>query len=52
MNRMSEIGGEDVGPSRYTGGSLSHREHVKRLVCILIKIWILFYFSLTTCFNI
>ena len=42
MNRMSEIGGEGVGPSRHTGGSLSHKEHDERLVCILIKIWIFF----------
>ena len=44
MNRMSETGGEGAGPSRHTGGSLSHREHAKRLVRILINIWILFYF--------
>ena len=44
MNRMSEIGGEGAGPSRHTDGSLSHREHAKCLVCILIKIWIFFYF--------
>ena len=44
MNRMSETGGEGVGPSLHTGGSLSHREHAKRLVRILINIWILFYF--------
>ena len=52
MNRMSEVGGEGAGPSRHTGGSLSHREHAKRLIRILIKIWMLFYFSLTTFFNI
>ena len=52
MNRMSKTGGEGVGPSCHTSGSLSHREHVKRLVRILIKIWILFYFSFTICFNI
>ena len=44
MNRMSETGGEGTGPSRHTGGSLSHREYAKRLVRILINIWILFYF--------
>ena len=44
MNRMSETRNERAGPSRYTSGSLSHREHAKRLVCILINIWILFYF--------
>ena len=37
MNRMSETGGEGVGPSCHTGCSLSHREHAKRLVRILIK---------------
>ena len=42
MNRMSETGGEGAGPSRHTGGSLSHREHAKRLVRILINIWIFF----------
>ena len=41
---MSETGGEGAGPSRYAGGSLYHREHAKRLVRILIKIWILFNF--------
>ena len=44
MNRMSKTGGEGAGPSRHTGGSLSHREYAKRLVRILINIWILFYF--------
>ena len=44
MTRMSETGGEGAGPSSHTDGSLSHREHAKRLVCILINIWILFYF--------
>ena len=38
MNRMSETGGEGVGPSCHTGGSLSHMEHAKRLVRILINI--------------
>ena len=38
MNRMSETGGEGIGPSHHTGGSLSHREHGKRLVRILINI--------------
>ena len=42
MNRMSETGGKGVGPSHHTGGSLSHKEHAKRLVCILINIWIFF----------
>ena len=41
---MSETRGEGIGPLCHTGGSLSHREHAKRLVRILIKIWILFYF--------
>ena len=45
MNMMSEIGGEGVGPSRHTGGSLSHMEHAKRLVRILINIWIFFFFN-------
>ena len=44
MNRMSETGGEGVRPLCHTGGSLSHREHAKRLVLILINIWILYYF--------
>ena len=44
MNRMSETGGEGAGPSRHTDGSLSHREHAKCLVRILINIKILFYF--------
>ena len=43
MNRMSESGGEGSGPSCHTDGSLSHREHAKRLIRILINIWILFY---------
>ena len=34
---MSETRGEGARPSRHTGGSLSHREHAKRLVRILIK---------------
>ena len=42
MNRMSETGGEGAGPSRHASGSLSHREHAKRLVRILINIWIFF----------
>ena len=42
MNRMSETGGEGVGPSRYTSGSLSYKEYAKRLVHILINIWIFF----------
>ena len=37
MNRMSETGGEDAGPLRHIGGSLSHREHAKQLIRILIK---------------
>ena len=44
MNRMSETRDEGAGPSHHTGGSLSHRELAKRLVRILINIWILFYF--------
>ena len=44
MNRMSESGGEGAGPSHHSGSFLSHREHAKRLVRILINIWILFYF--------
>ena len=42
MNRMSETGGEGVRPLCHTGGSLSYKEHAKRLVRILIKIWIFF----------
>ena len=42
MNRMSETRGEVAGPSCQTGGSLSHREHAKHLVRILINIWIFF----------
>ena len=42
MNRMSETGSEGVGTSHHIGGSLSHRKHAKRLVHIMIKIWIFF----------
>ena len=45
MNRMSETGGEGTGPLRHTGGSLSHKEHAKRLVHILINIWNFFFFN-------
>ncbi len=42
-NRLSETGGAGAGPSRHTGGSLSHWEHARRLVCIFYNFNIVNY---------